>query len=78
MPNGWWCDQCKEYFSHNVIQTKITIALEPRPYDAAVTLCSLVCLENFFPRLTDDEAWSSEHRRPRSRLRRLMIEREVD
>lgn len=62
MPAGFVCDWCGRFHNEAVVQTKITIELEPREYAAPVVLDSVACLTAYLPRLEDDEAWAQERR----------------
>lgn len=62
MADGWACEVCGSYHLDCHIVSKITVSIEPRDFEAAVTVCSLACFDEMRTRFDDLEAVASEQR----------------
>jgi hypothetical protein len=74
MAEGWECENCGEFHLDVHAVSKITVSIEPRDFEAAVTLCSLRCLDEYRPQLDDVEAAAAEHRTSPRLVRRVSEE----
>jgi hypothetical protein len=78
MSDGWCCTNCAEFFLDVILQTKITVSIEPREYAAEATFCSLRCFDDYRSHLDDHVAWAQEHDTSNPKWRQRVIEEEVE